>query len=139
MCNLYTLQCNLLTDYLHWVLKNCWISQLIEKWLLCVGNQITFWVSLTPLFDLYISGQSYFFWMTVKNLSNIWSFSSFKFIFSCVIDACDHTRKMGCSNTKECWDELSQIVKLLILDEVHYLLHEDRGPVLESIVARTLR
>ncbi|XP_006881253.1 PREDICTED: activating signal cointegrator 1 complex subunit 3 [Elephantulus edwardii] len=33
---------------------------------------------------------------------------------------------------------LSQIVRLLILDEVH-LLHEDRGPVLESIVARTLR
>ncbi|XP_038850519.1 activating signal cointegrator 1 complex subunit 3 [Salvelinus namaycush] len=33
---------------------------------------------------------------------------------------------------------LSQIVKLLILDEVH-LLHEDRGPVLESLVARTLR
>lgn len=33
---------------------------------------------------------------------------------------------------------LSQMVKLLILDEVH-LLHEDRGPVLESIVARTLR
>ncbi|XP_029414442.1 activating signal cointegrator 1 complex subunit 3 isoform X3 [Nannospalax galili] len=33
---------------------------------------------------------------------------------------------------------LSQIVKLLILDEVH-LLHEDRGPVVESIVARTLR
>jgi len=33
---------------------------------------------------------------------------------------------------------LSQLVKLLILDEVH-LLHEDRGPVLESIVARTLR
>uniref|UniRef100_A0A672MCQ8 Activating signal cointegrator 1 complex subunit 3 n=1 Tax=Sinocyclocheilus grahami TaxID=75366 RepID=A0A672MCQ8_SINGR len=33
---------------------------------------------------------------------------------------------------------LSQIVRLLILDEVH-LLHEDRGPVLESLVARTLR
>ncbi|KAK6326519.1 hypothetical protein J4Q44_G00021640 [Coregonus suidteri] len=33
---------------------------------------------------------------------------------------------------------LSQIVKLLILDEVH-LLHEDRGPVLECLVARTLR
>ncbi|XP_043925219.1 activating signal cointegrator 1 complex subunit 3 [Protopterus annectens] len=33
---------------------------------------------------------------------------------------------------------LSQLVRLLILDEVH-LLHEDRGPVLESIVARTLR
>ncbi|XP_063773109.1 activating signal cointegrator 1 complex subunit 3 isoform X2 [Pseudophryne corroboree] len=33
---------------------------------------------------------------------------------------------------------LSQLVRLLILDEVH-LLHEDRGPVLESLVARTLR
>uniref|UniRef100_A0A8B9HHQ3 Activating signal cointegrator 1 complex subunit 3 n=1 Tax=Astyanax mexicanus TaxID=7994 RepID=A0A8B9HHQ3_ASTMX len=33
---------------------------------------------------------------------------------------------------------LSQIVRLIILDEVH-LLHEDRGPVLESLVARTLR
>ncbi|EEC18159.1 activating signal cointegrator 1 complex subunit 3, helc1, putative, partial [Ixodes scapularis] len=33
---------------------------------------------------------------------------------------------------------LNQIVKLLILDEVH-LLHGDRGPVLEALVARTLR
>ncbi|XP_067094233.1 activating signal cointegrator 1 complex subunit 3 [Osmerus mordax] len=33
---------------------------------------------------------------------------------------------------------LSHMVRLLILDEVH-LLHEDRGPVLESLVARTLR
>ncbi|OCT80431.1 activating signal cointegrator 1 complex subunit 3 [Xenopus laevis] len=33
---------------------------------------------------------------------------------------------------------LSQLVRLMILDEVH-LLHEDRGPVLESLVARTLR
>nr|XP_032829466.1 activating signal cointegrator 1 complex subunit 3 [Petromyzon marinus] len=33
---------------------------------------------------------------------------------------------------------LSQLVRLLILDEVH-LLHDDRGPVLESLVARTLR
>ncbi|XP_058504063.1 activating signal cointegrator 1 complex subunit 3 [Solea solea] len=33
---------------------------------------------------------------------------------------------------------LSQLVRLLILDEVH-LLHEDRGPVLESLVARTIR
>lgn len=31
-----------------------------------------------------------------------------------------------------------QKVKLLIIDEVH-LLHEDRGAVIESIVARTLR
>ena len=29
-------------------------------------------------------------------------------------------------------------MRLLILDEVH-LLHDDRGPVLEAIVARTLR
>lgn len=32
----------------------------------------------------------------------------------------------------------SQLVKLLVIDEVH-LLHDDRGPVIESIVARTLR
>lgn len=29
-------------------------------------------------------------------------------------------------------------MKLLIIDEVH-LLHEDRGAVIESIIARTLR
>ncbi|KAJ3318630.1 activating signal cointegrator 1 complex subunit [Boothiomyces sp. JEL0866] len=50
--------------------------------------------------------------------------------------------------TPEKWDvvtrksvgdtELVQKVKLLIIDEVH-LLHEDRGAVIESIVARTLR
>ncbi|XP_074644659.1 activating signal cointegrator 1 complex subunit 3-like [Tubulanus polymorphus] len=33
---------------------------------------------------------------------------------------------------------LSQLVKLLIIDEVH-LLHDDRGAVIESLVARTLR
>lgn len=33
---------------------------------------------------------------------------------------------------------LTQIVALLIIDEVH-LLHSERGPVLESLVARTLR
>lgn len=33
---------------------------------------------------------------------------------------------------------LSQLVKLLIIDEVH-LLHDDRGAVLEALVARTLR
>jgi replicative superfamily II helicase len=31
-----------------------------------------------------------------------------------------------------------QLVKLIIIDEIH-LLHDDRGPVLECIVARTLR
>ena len=50
--------------------------------------------------------------------------------------------------TPEKWDvitrktlgdsELVGKVKLLIIDEVH-LLHDDRGSVLESIVARTLR
>ncbi len=29
-------------------------------------------------------------------------------------------------------------VRLLIIDEVH-LLHDDRGPVIETLVARTLR
>lgn len=33
---------------------------------------------------------------------------------------------------------LSQLVRLLIIDEVH-LLHDERGPVLETLVARTLR
>ena len=33
---------------------------------------------------------------------------------------------------------LAQQVKLLIIDEVH-LLHDDRGPVIESLIARTLR
>lgn len=49
--------------------------------------------------------------------------------------------------TPEKWDvvtrkssdgSLIQQVKLLIIDEVH-LLHEDRGAVIESVVARTLR
>eukprot|EP00915_Cephaloidophora_sp_WS-2016_P003244 GHVH01004364.1.p1 GENE.GHVH01004364.1~~GHVH01004364.1.p1 ORF type:complete len:2220 (+),score=424.86 GHVH01004364.1:55-6660(+) len=49
--------------------------------------------------------------------------------------------------TPEKWDIITrrsedrlatQLVKLLIIDEVH-LLHDMRGPVLESIVARTLR
>ncbi|OAD58452.1 Activating signal cointegrator 1 complex subunit 3 [Eufriesea mexicana] len=48
--------------------------------------------------------------------------------------------------TPEKWDvvtrkvtiSLTSIVKLLIIDEVH-LLHGDRGPVVEALVARTLR
>ena len=49
--------------------------------------------------------------------------------------------------TPEKWDIVTrksgdraytQLVRLVILDEVH-LLHDDRGPVLESIVARTVR
>ena len=47
--------------------------------------------------------------------------------------------------TPEKWDVVTrkamgdvQLVQLLIIDEVH-LLHEDRGAVIESLVARTLR
>ena len=49
--------------------------------------------------------------------------------------------------TPEKWDVISRkssdtsytnLVRLLIVDEIH-LLHDDRGPVLESIVARTIR
>jgi pre-mRNA-splicing helicase BRR2 len=49
--------------------------------------------------------------------------------------------------TPEKWDIVTrksgdrtytQMVKLLIIDEIH-LLHDNRGPVLESIVARTVR
>lgn len=49
--------------------------------------------------------------------------------------------------TPEKWDvitrkssdmSLSLLVKLLIIDEVH-LLNDDRGPVIEALVARTLR
>ena len=50
--------------------------------------------------------------------------------------------------TPEKWDvvtrkatgdvQLAQIVRVLVIDEVH-LLHEDRGAVIESLVARTLR
>lgn len=41
--------------------------------------------------------------------------------------------------TRKADDELlTQLVRLMIIDEVH-LLHDDRGPVIESIVARTLR
>ncbi|CAD5207281.1 unnamed protein product [Bursaphelenchus okinawaensis] len=41
--------------------------------------------------------------------------------------------------TRKSDDEaLSQLVRLLIIDEVH-LLHDERGPVIETIVARTLR
>ena len=49
--------------------------------------------------------------------------------------------------TPEKWDVVTrkggdrtftQLVRLLIIDEIH-LLHDDRGPVLEAIVARTIR
>uniref|UniRef100_A0A1I7XHC4 Helicase ATP-binding domain-containing protein n=1 Tax=Heterorhabditis bacteriophora TaxID=37862 RepID=A0A1I7XHC4_HETBA len=50
--------------------------------------------------------------------------------------------------TPEKWDvvtrkstsdsSLTGLVRLLIIDEVH-LLHDERGPVIETIVARTLR
>ena len=49
--------------------------------------------------------------------------------------------------TPEKWDIITRksddrtyanLVRLLVIDEVH-LLHDDRGTVLESIVARTIR
>ncbi len=49
--------------------------------------------------------------------------------------------------TPEKWDIITrksgdrtytQLVRLLIIDEIH-LLHDGRGPVIESIVARTVR
>jgi pre-mRNA-splicing helicase BRR2 len=49
--------------------------------------------------------------------------------------------------TPEKWDIVTrksgdrtytQLVRLIIIDEIH-LLHDSRGPVLESIVARTIR
>jgi pre-mRNA-splicing helicase BRR2 len=49
--------------------------------------------------------------------------------------------------TPEKWDIITrksgdrtytQLVRLLIVDEIH-LLHDDRGPVLESVIARTIR
>lgn len=49
--------------------------------------------------------------------------------------------------TPEKWDIITrksgertytQLVKLMIFDEIH-LLHDDRGPVLEALVARTIR
>jgi replicative superfamily II helicase len=35
-------------------------------------------------------------------------------------------------------DGISQTLKLLIIDEIH-LLNDERGPILECLVARTLR
>lgn len=50
--------------------------------------------------------------------------------------------------TPEKWDVITRrggderayisLVRLIIIDEIH-LLHDDRGPILEAIVARTLR
>ena len=50
-------------------------------------------------------------------------------------------------STPEKWDIVTRkgmdrsytsLVKLVIIDEIH-MLHDDRGPVIESIVARTIR
>jgi activating signal cointegrator complex subunit 3 len=50
------------------------------------------------------------------------------------------TGDVALAQVKCLWSRLTywQLVKLLVIDEVH-LLHDDRGPVIESIVARTLR
>lgn len=68
------------------------------------------------------------------------------------LQACELNIFFPCLNqmivtTPEKWDvitrkssdmSLSMLVKLLIIDEVH-LLNDDRGPVIEALVARTLR
>ncbi len=57
------------------------------------------------------------------------------------------TQQQVIVTTPEKWDIITrksgdraytQLVRLMIIDEIH-LLHDDRGPVLESIVARTIR
>merc|ERR550534_1909042 len=57
----------------------------------------------------------------------------------------DSTQVIVC--TPEKWDIITrkagertytQLVRLIIIDEIH-LLHDDRGPVLEALVARTIR
>ena len=57
----------------------------------------------------------------------------------------DATQIIVC--TPEKWDIITrkagertytQLVRLIIIDEIH-LLHDDRGPVLETVVARTIR
>lgn len=57
----------------------------------------------------------------------------------------DSTQVIVC--TPEKWDIITrkagertytQLVRLIIIDEIH-LLHDDRGPVLEAIIARTIR
>jgi DEAD/DEAH box helicase len=63
---------------------------------------------------------------------------------------CSHVLSAVCQlivTTPEKWDIVTrkggdraytQMVRLIIIDEIH-LLHDTRGPVLESIVARTIR
>ena len=45
---------------------------------------------------------------------------------------------MGCNTRKSSVMALLMVLKLLIIDEVH-LLNDDRWPVIEALVARTLR
>lgn len=53
-------------------------------------------------------------------------------------DNVDGPKKPGATKKKTEDTALSLLVRLLIIDEVH-LLHDERGPVIETIVARTLR
>ena len=57
----------------------------------------------------------------------------------CSVCACNGCALLRDIITRKAGDRLyTQLVRLLIIDEIH-LLHDDRGPVLESIVTRTLR
>ena len=56
---------------------------------------------------------------------------SFKVIV-CTPEKWDIITRRGAERT------FTQLVRLIIFDEIH-LLHDERGPVLESLVARTIR
>jgi pre-mRNA-splicing helicase BRR2 len=53
-------------------------------------------------------------------------------VIVCTPEKWDIVTRKGAERT------FTQLVRLIIFDEIH-LLHDDRGPVVESLVARTIR
>jgi len=93
-------------------------------------------LSKNELEETQVCDENLWFWISLPacKLSSI-----FYFFF--------HGLNQMIVTTPEKWDvitrkssdmSLSMLVKLLIIDEVH-LLNDDRGPVIEALVARTLR
>ena len=61
------------------------------------------------------------------------NFTNFSFqVIVCTPEKWDIITRRGAERT------FTQLVRLIIFDEIH-LLHDERGPVLESLVARTIR
>ena len=61
------------------------------------------------------------------------NFTKFSFqVIVCTPEKWDIITRRGAERT------FTQLVRLIIFDEIH-LLHDERGPVLESLVARTIR